>query len=89
MNRQFMEKYYWETYNENIVDMVISKKEEYLKLRDDFFKSGNKVLETLASLGEEYSQYHEEWYLAICALESFIAKEMYLLGAQDRDKMIQ
>ncbi|MCD8110428.1 MAG: hypothetical protein LUE14_10085 [Clostridiales bacterium] len=88
MENKMMEEYYEKKYAENSMEAFFEKDSEYLTLKENFYKHGNKVLEALQKLGPEYEKYHEDWFMVICAVEYWISKKMYLLGAEDREKML-
>ena len=87
MNKTFMEQIYEALYTDPVYEIVTSKNAEYRDLN----KIRSKIHDKLMAAIPDPSQHELIDKLNDCVSEQtdIIAKELYLQGMLDRDKMLQ
>ena len=86
MNKDFMSQIYEALYTDPIYDIVASKNTEYKELNRLRSKVQDKFI-TAAS--DDVRELHDKLVDIINEQTDIIAKELYLQGMEDRDKMLQ
>lgn len=86
MNRELMRKYYLSTYSEPET-IAVKNNEKYRQLRRTF-EEHEKEFEKALNNHKLFMMY-EELLADYIEMQSELCIEMYLLGAEDREKMLQ
>lgn len=86
MNKEFMSQIYDALYTDPIYELVASKNTEYKELNRLRSKLQDKFM---AAAPDDVRELHEKLVDIINEQTDIIAKELYLQGMLDRDKMLQ
>lgn len=87
MDREVMTLYY-DRVHENVVGDAVADSEEYRKAHEDYVLMENNLREKYKNQPEvlkDYSTIMDK----LMVEESIIFREMYLLGASDRERMLK
>lgn len=88
MDRDFMRSFY-EKYYADPQKTAVKDSEEYTKQRDLRYDVEERFVKLLSKSDDDLEQLFEE-YLDACADEiEILLREIYLLGASDREKMLK
>lgn len=87
MNKTFMEQIYDALYTDPVYELITSKNAEYRELNQILCKIHDKLIAAIpdASKHELIDKLND----AVSQQTDIIAKELYLQGMIDRDKMLQ
>ena len=88
MDRDFMRLFY-ERYYENPASEAIRGSEKYHNLQGKRQEIESVLEEKLRVLGNDIMQLFDEYMDALVEEQEMLLKEMYLLGAEDREKMLR
>ena len=88
MDRVFMKEFYKNCYSYP-QEIAIKDSEEYIEKRNLRYEIEAQFVELLNKSGEELEQMFEKYLDACADEEEILMEEMYLLGANDREKMLR
>ena len=87
MNRTFMEQIYDALYTDPVYELITSKNEEYRELNQIRCKIHDKLLAAIPDAAQH--ELIDKLNDCVSQQTDIIAKELYLQGMEDRDKMLQ
>ena len=86
MNKEFMSQIYDALYTDPVYEIVASCNKEYKELN----RLRNKIQDKfIAAASDDIRELHDKLVDCISQQTDIIAKELYLQGMLDRDKMLQ
>lgn len=88
MNKEFMSKFYDRFYEDPIFETV-GKSEEMADIRKRHTEAEEKLKSIIGDVGTPAWRAYEAAMKVQYEYLDFIAKSMYLKGAEDRDKMLE
>lgn len=88
MNKAFMSDFYDRFYTDPIYE-TIGKKKEFLEIRKKHQEAQEKLKEIIGDVGTPAWCAYEKAMAVQYEYVNFVAKSMYLKGAEDREKMLE
>jgi hypothetical protein len=87
MDRDFMSDYYDRMYEGT--GLLIPQSEEYRQLRKEYGKVEKQLLEKLGGITSDVWKLHERLIMLAYYTSDIVAKDAYLKGAEDRERMLR
>lgn len=88
MDREFM-KSFCKNYYSDFEKEAIKNSESYKERREERYKAENELVLKLQEYGEEAIELFEKYLDAYADEIEVHLEEMYLMGAEDREKMLR
>lgn len=87
MNKTFMEQIFEALYTDPVYELIASKNTEYMKLNQIRCKLHDKLIAAIPDTSNH--ELIDKLNDCVSQQTDIIAKELYLQGMEDRDKMLQ
>ena len=88
MNIKFMSEFY-ERFYDDPVFVTIGQKEEYKEIKRRIKEGEEKLRKIIGEIESDTWELFEDIMTAQYEYVTLVAKEMYLKGAEDREKMLE
>lgn len=88
MNLKFMSDFYERFYDDPVFE-TIGQTEEYKEIKRRIKEGEEKLRKVIGETGTDTWELFEDIMMSQYEYVTFVAKEMYLKGAEDREKMLE
>ena len=89
MDREFMRAYYRAMYPEDLPLERVNECEKYVKAKAEFQEAEDAFIKLLGGVGSPLVKTYEEMCGSYAWMHSYLFEEIYLVGAEDREKMLR
>lgn len=88
MDREFMRRYYDKVYDDPVGEAV-GTDPAYEKLHTELLETGKALLQLSGDSTSELWDLHEQYVMLLHQMDQIAWREIYLMGAADRERMLR